>query len=101
MPADGVQRSVRGCARDRERLLAGFEADTQDVLAGGRRVPNWQAGAIYRPYASEYLGTDILTRAFGGGVAAVTATSPTAPKSPPVGEAADDRAADWDEGGES
>jgi hypothetical protein len=55
-PAGGAQRQVPACALDAERVKAGAEPDARQVLVGTRRLPYWQAGPAYRPYAAGYFG---------------------------------------------
>ena len=44
------------CALDAERVLAGAEPDSRQVMVGTRRVPYWQGGRAYQPYAQGYYG---------------------------------------------
>ncbi|MEI2713674.1 MAG: hypothetical protein V9G04_10390 [Nocardioides sp.] len=55
-PAGGTPRDVPACALDAERVRAGAEPDVRKVLVGSRRVPYWQGGPAYRPYAYGYFG---------------------------------------------
>lgn len=63
-PPGGLARSVPACALDAQAVLTGLEPDSRLVPAGGRRVPYWQAGPAYAPYAGGYYsghgGTDML-----------------------------------------
>lgn len=63
-PPGGLPRSVPACALDAQAVLNGLEPDTRLVPVGGRRVPYWQAGPAYAPYAggyySGYGGADLL-----------------------------------------
>jgi hypothetical protein len=68
-PADGVQRQVPACALDTERVRAGADPDTRKVMVDGQRVPYWQAGPAYGPYAAGYFGVDALTWLFLGSLA--------------------------------
>ena len=56
-PPGGTQREVPACGLDAERVRAGAEPDTRMVMAGSRRVPYWQGGPAYQPYARGYFGT--------------------------------------------
>jgi len=58
---DGIHRQVPACALDTERVRAGAEPDARKVLVEGERVPYWQAGTAYGPYASAYFGIDALS----------------------------------------
>lgn len=55
-PPGGAQREVPACALDAERVRAGAEPDSRTVMVGSRRVPYWEGGAAYRPYAAGYFG---------------------------------------------
>ena len=60
-PTDGVERLVPACALDTERVRAGAEPDTRKVLVGSSRVPYWEGGRAYAPYATGYFGSDALS----------------------------------------
>jgi hypothetical protein len=55
-PPGGTQRDVPACALDAERVRAGAEPDIRKVMVGSRRVPYWQGGRAYQPYAAGYFG---------------------------------------------
>src|SRR3954466_7444423 len=55
-PPGGAQRDVPACALDAERVRAGAEPDIRQVMVGSRRVPYWQGGRAYQPYAAGYFG---------------------------------------------
>jgi len=55
-PPGGTQRDVPACALDAERVRAGAEPDIRKVMVGNRRVPYWQGGRAYQPYAMGYFG---------------------------------------------
>jgi hypothetical protein len=55
-PVGGADRQVPACALDAERVKAGAEPDARQVLVGTQRVPYWQGGPAYRPYAAGYFG---------------------------------------------
>jgi hypothetical protein len=55
-PLGGADRQVPACALDAERVKAGAEPDARQVMVGTRRVPYWQGGPAYRPYAAGYFG---------------------------------------------
>jgi hypothetical protein len=55
-PPGGAQRDVPACALDAERVRAGAEPDIRKVMVGTRRVPYWQGGRAYQPYAMGYFG---------------------------------------------
>src|SRR6478736_912338 len=56
-PAGGAPRDVPACALDAERVHAGADPDSRMVMSGAQRVPYYQAGGAYRPYAQGYFGT--------------------------------------------
>ncbi|MDF1603783.1 hypothetical protein [Nocardioides sp. YIM 152315] len=55
-PPGGAPRDVPACALDAERVQAGADPDSRMVMAGAQRVPYYQAGGAYRPYAQGYFG---------------------------------------------
>ncbi|WP_395657695.1 hypothetical protein [Nocardioides sp.] len=55
-PAGGTTREVPACALDAERVHAGAAPDARMVMVGSQRVPYWQGGRAYAPYASGYFG---------------------------------------------
>jgi hypothetical protein len=54
-PVGGTDRQVPACALDAQRVKAGAEPDTRQVMVGTQRVPYWQGGRAYRPYAAGYF----------------------------------------------
>ncbi|MEU4455312.1 hypothetical protein AB0F44_28545 [Nocardioides sp. NPDC023903] len=74
-PPGGTTRDVPACALDAERVKVGAEPDTRKVMVGNERVPYWQGGPAYRPYAAGYFGAfspmdwmfaGLMFSAFGG-----------------------------------
>ena len=55
-PDGGSARQVPACALDAERVRAGADPDARMVMVGSQRVPYWQGGRAYQPYASGYFG---------------------------------------------
>ncbi len=55
-PPGGQQRQVPVCAADADRVSQGAEPDIRTVRQGAGRVPYWQGGPAYSPYASGYFG---------------------------------------------
>jgi hypothetical protein len=55
-PVGGADRQVPACALDAERVKAGAEPDARQVMVGTQRVPYWQGGRAYQPYAAGYFG---------------------------------------------
>lgn len=69
VPPDGVERDVPACALDVERVRAGAEPDIRKVMVGAQRVPYWQGGRAYEPYAMGYFGAfGPMTWMFMGGM---------------------------------
>lgn len=69
VPPDGVERDVPACALDAERVRAGADPDVRKVTVGAQRLPYWQAGRAYEPYAGGYFGAfGPLTWMFVGGM---------------------------------
>lgn len=56
-PARGAPRDVPACALDAERVRHGAEPDSRKVMVGPQRVPYWQAGPAFAPYAAGYFAT--------------------------------------------
>jgi hypothetical protein len=74
-PPGGATRDVPACALDAERVRAGAEPDARMVMQGSQRVPYWQGGPAYQPYARGYFGAfgpmdwmfaGLMFGAFGG-----------------------------------
>lgn len=66
---DGVERDVPACALDVERVRVGADPDVRKVLVGAQRVPYWQGGRAYEPYAMGYFGAfGPMTWMFVGGM---------------------------------
>jgi hypothetical protein len=55
-PDRGAARQVPACAADAERVEAGAEPDSRQVMVGAQRMPYWQAGPTYAPWAAGYFG---------------------------------------------
>jgi hypothetical protein len=55
-PPGGAQRDVPACALDAERVRVGAQPDARMVMVGSQRVPYWQGGRAYQPYAAGYFG---------------------------------------------
>ena len=64
-PPGGSVRDVPACAADAERVLAGADPYIRTVQMGARRVPYWEGGRAYAPWAQGYYnswrGSDLLT----------------------------------------
>ncbi|HLN79113.1 MAG TPA: hypothetical protein VK204_18865, partial [Nocardioidaceae bacterium] len=55
-PPAGIPRQVPVCAADADRVKQGAEPDIRTVQQGYARVPYWQAGPAYSPWATGYFG---------------------------------------------
>ena len=55
-PPGGATRPVPACALDAERVRAGAEPDTRQVMVGAQRMPYYEGGPAYAPYAAGYFG---------------------------------------------
>ncbi|MGI8459771.1 MAG: hypothetical protein ACR2LI_16870 [Propionibacteriaceae bacterium] len=69
-PPGGASRSVPACPADAERVLAGADPYIRTVQVGAQRVPYWEGGQAYAPWAQGYYrrwnGSDLLTGALVG-----------------------------------
>jgi hypothetical protein len=67
-PPGGAPREVPACAADAERVRAGADPDIRKVMVGPQRVPYWQAGPAYAPYAQGMFGAlgGVMTGMFIG-----------------------------------
>src|SRR3954451_14879775 len=54
-PPGGQKRQIPVCAADADRVAQGAEPDVRTVPQGMGRVPYWQGGAAYSPWASGYF----------------------------------------------
>src|SRR4051794_8470574 len=55
-PPGGTPRQVPACALDAERVRSGAEPDTRQVMVGAQRMPYYEGGPAYAPYAAGYFG---------------------------------------------
>ncbi len=64
-PAGGARREVPACPADAERVLAGADPYIRTVQVGAQRVPYWEGGQAYAPWAQGYYhswrGSDMLS----------------------------------------
>lgn len=67
-PPGGAPREVPACAADAERVRAGADPDVRKVMVGPQRVPYWEAGPAYSPYAQGMFGAlgGVMTGMFIG-----------------------------------
>jgi len=67
-----VPRSVPACPADAERVLAGADPYIRTVQVGAQRVPYWEGGQAYAPWAQGYYsrwrGSDMLSGMLIGGL---------------------------------
>jgi hypothetical protein len=61
-PYGGAPRLVPACEADAQRVERGEDPEAREVLVGGRRMPYWDAGPMYAPFAGGFFG------GFGGGL---------------------------------
>jgi hypothetical protein len=61
-PDGGATRLVPACEADAQRVERGDDPQAREVMVGGRRMPYWQAGPMYAPFAGGFFG------GFGGGL---------------------------------
>jgi hypothetical protein len=54
-PPGGRPRQIPVCAADADRITQGADPDVRTVPRGVGRVPYWQAGPAYSPWASGYF----------------------------------------------
>jgi hypothetical protein len=59
-PPYGEEREVPACEADAQRVERGDDPQAREVTWGGRRVPYWQAGPAYAPYAGGFYGGGLL-----------------------------------------
>ena len=73
-PPGGQQRRIPVCGADADRLAQGAEPDIRTVPQGAGRVPYWNAGPAYSPWAmgyfSMYAATGLLPAFMLGGLLA-------------------------------
>lgn len=55
-PPGGQERQIPVCAADADRVAQGAEPDVRTVPQGLARVPYWQGGPAYAPYAQGWFG---------------------------------------------
>jgi hypothetical protein len=71
-PPGGQQRQIPVCGADADRLAQGAEPDVRTVPQGAGRVPYWEAGPAYSPWAmgyfSMYAATGLLPAFMLGGL---------------------------------
>lgn len=65
-PDGGIQRDVPACALDAERVEAGADPDVRQVMVGAQRVPYWQGGPAFAPYAAGYYSMVPMNLLFAG-----------------------------------
>ena len=75
-PPGGQQRQIPVCGADADRIAQGAEPDVRTVPQGAGRVPYWEAGPAYSPWAmgyfSMYAATGLLPAFMLGGLLSST-----------------------------
>ena len=70
-PPGGAPHAVPACPADAERVLAGADPYIRTVQVGAQRVPYWEGGQAYAPWAQGYYsrwsGSDMLSGVLIGG----------------------------------
>ena len=59
-PPYGEERDVPACEADAQRVERGEEPHPREVERHGERVPYWQAGPAYAPFAGGLFGAGVL-----------------------------------------
>jgi hypothetical protein len=59
-PPHGEPRMVPACEADAIRVEEGEEPQAREVLVNGERVPYWNAGPMYAPFAGGFYGSGLL-----------------------------------------
>ena len=59
-PEHGEPRLVPACEADARRVEEGEEPRAREVLVNGERVPYWNAGPMYAPFAGGFYGSGLL-----------------------------------------
>jgi hypothetical protein len=59
-PDHGEPRLVPACEADARRVEEGEEPQAREVLVNGERVPYWNAGPMYAPFAGGFYGSGLL-----------------------------------------
>ncbi len=71
-PPGGAARTIPACPADAERVLAGADPYIRTVQVGAQRVPYWEGGQAYAPWAQGYYsrwnGSDMLSGMLIGGM---------------------------------
>lgn len=67
-PPGGAVREVPACEADARAVEQGYDPQPREVMIDGQRVPYYNAGPAYQPYASGYYGGfgDVMTGMFLG-----------------------------------
>ncbi len=83
-PQGGAEHPVPVCAGCEATIASGGRPEAREVEAGGQRVPYWQGGAAYAPYARGYYRnwSDMMPALFVGTLLASTFMTPAAHAAP-------------------
>lgn len=87
-PQGGEAHPVPVCAGCEATIASGGRPEAREVDAGGQRVPYWQGGAAYAPYARGYYRnwSDMMPALFVGTLLASTFMAPAAQAAPLTGQ---------------
>jgi len=55
-PPWGAPRLVPACEADAQRIERGEDPEAREVMVGGQRMPYWNAGPAYAPFAGGFFG---------------------------------------------
>jgi hypothetical protein len=59
-PYGGAPRMVPACEADAQHVERGEDPEAREVMVGGRRMPYWQAGPMYAPFAGGFFGAGLF-----------------------------------------
>jgi hypothetical protein len=65
-PFGGAPRPVPACEADAQRVERGEDPESREVMVGGRRVPYWNAGPMYAPFAGGFFAGGLFPGLFLG-----------------------------------
>jgi hypothetical protein len=65
-PYGGAPRLVPACEADAQRVERGEDPESREVMVGGQRVPYWNAGPMYAPFAGGFFAGGLFPGLFVG-----------------------------------
>src|SRR5688500_1560752 len=65
-PYGGAPRAVPACEADAQRVERGEDPESREVMVGGQRVPYWNAGPMYAPFAGGFFAGGLFPGLFLG-----------------------------------